>query len=61
MKKWEIELMSVMAKSDVDHAQADVIKYVNQLLTNVVKEVENCYGNDIESLGNSLRNEYIKD
>jgi hypothetical protein len=61
MKKWELELMGVMSKSDVDHVQGDVIKFVNQLLTNIVKEVENTYGNDIESLGKGLRKEYIKD
>ena len=61
MKNWEIELMGVMAKSNVDNTQKDVIEFFNKKLTTIITEVENTYGNDIESLGKDLRKEYIKD
>jgi len=60
MKYWEKNLIEVMAKSDVDHLQVDVINYINNLLNTIVGEVENTNSNDIDTLKKDLRKKYIK-
>lgn len=43
MKKWEIELMSVMAKSSVDNMQSDVRDFINNLLVEIDNKVNSMY------------------
>lgn len=56
MKNWEIELMEVMAKSNVDNIQTDIINYVNNVLKDVIKEVSE---RDLV-MGENLKNRFVK-
>jgi hypothetical protein len=62
MKNWEIELMGVMAKSNVDNTQKDVIEFFNKKLTTIITEVESrtYFINDKKLVGD-LKKEYLKD
>lgn len=56
MKNWEIELMEVMSKSNVDNIQTDIINYVNNMLKDLIKEVSE---RDF-IMGENLKNRFVK-
>ena len=65
MKPWEIELISVMSSSHVDDLQSNTLKFVKEMLKDIVKDVDKTpssallCNSDIKILSDLLKEKYL--